>query len=138
MDLKGFLADHMGHFSAYDIPGLLFMLLMAALLAWAVAFLGAGARGFEPRRLALWAATAALGVAFMRMQLPIALALLAILLLVRPSSTDMRERVLLFGALIIGVGCGSGATLIMAIAVVPYLLLVRWAIPRPSQGSSDA
>ncbi len=113
------------------------MLLMAAALSWAVAFIGAGIRGSEPRILALWGATAALGVAFMRMQLPIALALLAIVILVKPNVSDNRERVLLFGSLVIGLGCGSGASLIMAIATIPYLIIVRWAIPKIPHPTAD-
>lgn len=114
------------------------MLLLAAFLSWVVAFFGAGARGSEPRQFALWAATSALAVAFMRMQLPIAIALVAILLLVRPQASDARERILLFGALVIGLGCGSGAALVMSIAVIPYVLLVRWAMPKGSHRSADA
>ncbi len=137
MDLKGFLADHLGHFSPYDIPGLLFSVLLAGLLAWAVGSFGAGLRGHAARRMALWAATAALGVALMRMQLPVALALLAILLVVRPQADGATDRLLLFGALIIGLGCGSGASLITAIATVPYVLLVRWAMPPASSSPSN-
>ena len=127
MDIKGFLADHMGHFSPYEIPHVLFAFLFAALLAWVAAVVGAGSRGATARRLAVWAGTAALGVAFVRMQLPIAVALVAILLLVRPAAFDQRDRSLLFGALVIGLGCGSGASLIVAALFIPYLLLLRWA-----------
>ena len=63
----------------------------------------------------------------MKMQLPLAIALVALVLIVRPSLSETRDRLLLFGALIIGFGCGSGAALIMAIASIPYILIVRWA-----------
>jgi hypothetical protein len=138
MDLTGFLVDHMGHFSAYDIPGVLFLLLMAALLGWVMGYAG-GERGASLRQLALWAATAALATAFMRMQLPVALALLGVLLLVRPSMPEApRGRLLLFGALVLGLGCGSGAALIMALAAIPYVLLVRWALAPEAPGTTDA
>ena len=137
MDLKGSLADHIGHFSPYDIPGLIFMVLAAALITWLVAVLGARMRGTGPRLLALWSASAALGVAFVKMQLPLAIALVAISVLVRPTLNGTRDRVLVFGSLVIGLGCGSGASLIMAIAAVPYLLLVRWAFVAMPHGSTD-
>jgi hypothetical protein len=137
MNFKGFLADHMGHFTIYDLPGVIFVVLLAAVLGWSLAFFGGREKGSGARHLALWSATAALGVAFMRMQLPVALALLAIVLLVRPTAADARQRILLFGALVAGLGCGSGAGLIMAIAMVPYVLLVRWAMGSAVERQGD-
>jgi hypothetical protein len=40
MDLKGFAADHMGHFTLYDVPNMLVALLLSALLAYLLAALG--------------------------------------------------------------------------------------------------
>lgn len=129
MDVIGFISDHMGHFSLYDIPNVLFMVLLAAFLGYLLARFGGRLEGNEARSTALWAATAALASAFVRAQLPLAVILLAIVLLVRGESATTRERLLLFGAMVIGLGCGSGAALIMLIASVPYILLVRWAFP---------
>ena len=41
MDVKGAIADHMGHFSATDIPNVLFMVIMAVAFGYATARLGA-------------------------------------------------------------------------------------------------
>lgn len=129
MDVIGFISDHMGHFSLYDIPNVLFMVLLAAFLGYVLARYGGRLEGNEARSTTLWAATAALASAFVRAQLPLAVILLAIVLLVRGEGATTRERILLFGAMVIGLGCGSGAALIMLIASVPYILLVRWAFP---------
>jgi len=129
MDVKGFVSDHMGHFSLYDIPNVLFMILMAALLGYALARFGGREQGRDARSLALWAATAALATAFVRAQLPLAIVLLAIVLLAKGDGATARERVLLFGAMVLGLGCGSGAALIMFLAAIPYIILVRWALP---------
>ena len=129
MDVMGFISDHMGHFSLYDVPNVLFMVLLAALLGYLLARFGGRQERGDSRSTALWAATAALASAFVRAQLPLAVILLAIVLLLRGEVATTRERILLFGAMVIGLGCGSGAALIMLIASVPYILLVRWAFP---------
>jgi hypothetical protein len=125
MDIKGFLADNLGHFSPYDIPNLIFITLLAAFLGWAVGYVG-GQKSVSSR-YAAWAALAALAVAFVRMQLPMALALLAVLLLVRPQFNGHGDRLHLVSVLVIGFGCGSGAALVMSIAAIPYLFILRWA-----------
>lgn len=127
MDVLGFVADHMGHFNLYDVPNLLFAVLLASLLGFLLARIGGGARGAEARTLALWAGTAALGIGFVRAQLPLAIALLAVVLLTGPVTSDRRDRALLFGALVMGLGCGSGAALITLAVGVPYMFVVRWA-----------
>ena len=47
MDITGFLADHMGHFSLYDIPNLLFAVLLATLLGYVLARAGGRVQGAE-------------------------------------------------------------------------------------------
>ncbi len=126
MDIKGFVADNLGHFSPYDIPNLMFVLLLAAFLGWCIGIAGrANATG-----TAAWAALSALAVAFVRMQLPMALALLALLILVRPRIDAQENGLLLVSAVVIGFGCGSGASLVMAIVAIPYLFILRWAVTR--------
>ena len=125
MDISGFIVDHMGHFSLYDLPGVVFAVVMAAVLTMVltrVAGAGSGAR-----QLVLWSAGAALAVAFVRGQLPVAVCLLALVILARPRSQGQGSDALFFGALAIGLGCGSGATLVTAMLVIPYMLLARWA-----------
>jgi hypothetical protein len=34
---------------------------------------------------------------------------------------------LLFAALVVGMGCGSGASLVTALMALPLVLVVRWA-----------
>ena len=127
MDLMGFVADHMGHFSLYDVPNLLFAVLLASLLGFLLARVGAGTGGPEARSLALWAGTTALAVGLVRAQLPLAIALLAVVLIAGPVTSERRDRALFFGALVMGLGCGSGAALITLAVALPYLFVVRWA-----------
>ena len=127
MDLKGFAADHMGHFTLYDVPNMLVALLLSALLAYLLAALGMRTAAPQARHLALWAAVAALGVGFVRAQFPLAVSLLALVLLLRSQEVPASERLSLFGALVIGLGCGSGASLIVVAVFLPVLMLARWA-----------
>ena len=127
MDLKGFAADHMGHFTLYDVPNMLVALLLSALLAYLLAALGMRTAAPQARHLGLWAAVAALGVGFVRAQFPLAVSLLALVLLLRSQEVPASERLSLFGALVIGLGCGSGASLIVVAVFLPVLTLARWA-----------
>ena len=77
-----------------------------------------------------------LAVVFVRAQLPLAVALVALVLLVRPQVADQGGRVLLTASVVIGLGCGSGATLIVGALFLPMLLVARWATatePRAAQ-----
>ncbi|MFN6178815.1 MAG: hypothetical protein ACK46G_14930 [Flavobacteriales bacterium] len=127
MDLKGFAADHMGHFTLYDVPNMLVSMLLSALLAYVLATFGWRSDPPQARRLALWAVVSAMGVGFVRAQFPLAISLLALVLLLRAQDMPASERLPLFAALVIGLGCGSGASLIVVAVFVPFLLLARWA-----------
>lgn len=131
MDLKGAVADHMGHFSLYDIPGVLFVLLAATLIGYGVAWWGAGLRGADARQIAFWATAAALATALVRSQLPVAALVLAAAVIVGKRGPTMSDGVVLFSALAVGIGCGSGATIVVGLAMIPYLPLMRWAL-RPT------
>lgn len=127
MDIRGFATDHFGHFSPYDIPNLLFSVIAAAALGYAMARWGGGKRGTDLRVLALWAGTAALGVGLVRAQLPLAVAMLALVVLARGDGGTRQDRVLLFASLMLGLGCGSGASLVTLAVALPFVLVVRWA-----------
>jgi hypothetical protein len=127
MDLKGLAADHMGHFTLYDVPNAAFALLMAALLGLVMGRAGLRQGASAARSVALWSALTSLAVVFVRAQLPLAVALVALTLLVRPQLTERSERLPLIAAVVIGLGCGSGATLIVGALFLPMLLVARWA-----------
>ncbi len=127
MDLLDFVADHFGHFSPYDIPNLLFAVLVASTLGYVLGRWGGGKDGPDLRALALWAGTSALAVGFVRTQLPLAVVLLAFVILVKGNEAPRQDRVLLFGSLVFGLGCGSGASLVTIALAVPFVLVVRWA-----------
>lgn len=126
MDITGFLMDQLGHFGLPQVGSLVFAVLVAATLGWALGALAARRPASEARQLALWAATAALGVGLVRSQLPLALALVAIALFASVGRSEGRSDLLRAGALVLGLGCGSGAALVTFIVAVPYFLLVRW------------
>jgi hypothetical protein len=128
MDWMGFLADNMGHFAPQDIALLLFQMLVAALLGAVLARVGGRLPAEGMRELALWAAAAALGAALVGAQLPLAVLLLAFAVLARGGESDRRHQVLRFGALVMGLGCGSHAALVTAVAGVLFALVARWAL----------
>lgn len=127
MDIKGFLMDHVGHFGLPQIGGLLFAVIVAALLGWVLGSVAARTQAHTARELALWSATTAFAVGMVRSQLPLALALVAIALLASVGRSEGRPGLLRTGALVLGLGCGSGATLVTLVVALPYFLIVRWA-----------
>lgn len=127
MDLKGFAADHLGHFAPHDIGNGLFAMLVAALLGMLWARWGWRMNGAAARNLGVWGALAALALFLVRLQLPLAIGLLAVLLLLRGRGERTEGGLPLAGALVLGMGCGSGAALVM-LAIAPlFMLLARWA-----------
>ena len=127
----GFVMDNMGHFSVYEVPNKVFAMLVAAGLAFTLGRFGARSSVWAARELAVWAALAALAFAFVRNQLPLAIALVAIVLAARVTQDGLAARPLVLGALILGMGCGGGAALPTLVLAVPYILLVRWAHAAP-------
>lgn len=117
--------DHMGHFSAYDVPGLLFAILVASCIGYAVG------RAVRDRSgapmLALWATTAALVTCFVGVQLSLAVIMAALVLLVRPATPRTTSSPAFLITLVLGGACGAGAALIALLVAVPVLVLLRWA-----------
>lgn len=127
MDALGFVMDHMGHFAPIDIANLLFAMLIAALLGYLWSRFGPGQAVQQAKESALWAALTALATGLVRAQLPLAVALLAIIMLVRGRESNGADRLAQFGALVIGLGCGSGASLVVIAIAIPFILVARWA-----------
>ncbi len=127
MDLKGVIADHMGHFSVYDIPDLLLVLVVALVLGYITAIWGSRSSGVEARRSALWASAAALAAGLVRSQLPLATLVLAAAVLIGKRGDGRPEPDLLI-MLLIGIGCGSGAAVIVACALLVFIPIMRWAL----------
>lgn len=127
MDIKGLIADHMGHFSVYDIPNVLFVLVVSTTLGFILARWGASEEHSVAKRSAFWACAAALATALVRSQLPIAALVLAATFLVGKREERQPSAMLHFSVLVIGIGCGSGASVVVALAFVPFILLMRWA-----------
>ena len=128
MDLKALVADQMGHFTPYDIGTALVAMLVAALLGFALGLvMRSGSTG--GRSMAATAAVVTLAVSFVRASVPMSIALVAAVLLLRGGTADHddRDRLLRLAAVAIGVGCGSGAAAVTAVLVLPLALLLRWA-----------
>lgn len=130
MDLLGLLTDQMGHFTPGDIWGVLLSLLLAALLGYLLGSFARGPEGPDRTALAVLAAVVALAVSFVRASVPLSIALVAVALLFRPElpAQGWKARLPLLAAVVIGVGCGSSAGIVVAIAFVPLVLLMRWAM----------
>jgi len=127
MDFTGFVVDHMGHFTLYDLPGAAFAVVMAAVLTIVFTLVVGGEARASSRELVLWSAGAALALVMVRGQLPVAVAFLALVMLAKPGMEVRTRGSIFFGALIIGMGCGSGAALVTAALTVPFGLVGRWA-----------
>ena len=121
MDIRGVIADQLGHFTLEDVPSLLLAALLAMLLGWFVPSALSPSSGPTERESAITAALVALAAALVRSSLPIALVLVAALLLVGrpPRDQDFRGWACRLAAVVIGVGCGSGAALITVLTMVP-------------------
>jgi hypothetical protein len=132
MDITGFLMDHMGHYAPHDIGNGLFALAVAALLGFVLARFGGRTEAAEARSLALWSVVAALALFLAHAQLPVALAMLALVLLARPERAP-HPGPLFPLVLITGAACGMGAALIALAFAVPLVLMVRWVLLRPQQ-----
>jgi hypothetical protein len=130
MDLYGLLTDQMGHFTPGDIWGVLLGLLLAAALGFVLGKVAGSTEGPDAKALSVLSAVVALAVALVRANVPLSIALVAVALLFRPElpSQGWKARLPLLAAVVIGVGCGSSAGIIVAIAFVPLVLLMRWAM----------
>ena len=130
MDWKGFILDQMGHFSVYDVPNLVFAILVAAGLGYGSGRFGLRGTAADTRSLTVWAAVMALGAGIVRSQLGLAVVLLGILLFARPGTQEGPPRSALVLVSVLGLGCGSGAALIMMVLAIPAVLLLRWSSNR--------
>lgn len=128
MDLKAIVADHLGLFSPYDLPGMVVSIAMGGLLGAVTTRWGARQPAHTAAH-ALWGALAALGFVLVKGSLPLAITLVAVVLLVRPVHAAPAPTVgrALAAALLLGACCGAGASLIAAVAALPVLVLLRWA-----------
>lgn len=128
MDLNAAMADQLGHFTLQDIFTALVGLLAAAFLGLLFALIVRPPDGSSPRRTALLSAVVAFAVSLVRASVPLAICLVAVLLLVRSADAgDGRARLHRLMALAIGLGCGSSAAIVVAALVLPLGLLFRWA-----------
>lgn len=132
MDFQGMIADQMGALTPYDIGGALVSVCCAALGTYAVGAIAVRRDAPGLREHAALAALLAAVTVLVRGSLPLAVALLAGLLLVRSARerTDAvaADRLLQVLAVVAGVGCGAGGSLIVLVLLLPLALLLRWAL----------
>lgn len=130
MDLKNLVADQMGYFTPPDILTALLSLVAAALFG-SLAGLIAGAQADpDKREMGVTAAVVAFAVGLVRASVPMSIALVAVVLLLRGEVRSSSSRALLLRsvAIAIGVGCGSNASVMVAALVLPLGLLLRWGV----------
>lgn len=136
MDWRGFLADQMGFFTPADLPGVVLVVLIGAAASWGLGRI-AGAPANAARELAVWGALAAFAVALVKGSLPMSVALVALAILVRADAgVDGRAKLLRTAAVVIGGGCGTGASLVVAVGLLPLALVMRWALRRGGEVAS--
>lgn len=131
MDIKGVIADQMGALTPHDIGGALVSIGCAALVTFAAGLIAFGSRRAEDLRGAtVLAALLAAITVVVRGSLPLAVVLVAGTLLVRPRLGEgaTGDRLLQLLAVVAGVGCGAGASVITLVLLLPVALLLRWAM----------
>lgn len=133
MDLKGFLADQMGHLTVYDLP----LLLFNVLAAMALAIMGgrvAGA-GVALRSMALLAGVTAFAVFLVKGSLPLAVALVAavLLLLTRRGTEEEGDMAPRLFAVAVGFGFGASAGAITLVVAIPLAFVLRWTLKRSTR-----
>jgi len=128
--IKGFVADHFGDFSPSDIPNFLFALFLSAILNILLIMLykryGKGSEDDGSNRFVLLGLGAATLTAIIKQSLPLALAALALLSIIRlrDGNTDLNKLSYLFISILIGVACGAGYGLIMVMAFCVIALFI--------------
>ena len=126
MSIKNLIADQLGYFSVQDIASTLIGVMAAAVLGYVIALL---ARAKDPgaKEMAMTAAVMAFASGLVRDSVPLAIALVAAVLLVR-GATELTSRAALlrFTALAIGLGCGASASVVVMAVGIPLALLLRW------------
>ncbi len=128
MNIKGMVMDHLGFFAPHQLLNAVVALLVAALLGFMLGRSGGRYSAQEARGLAVWAALASLAVVFVRTNLPLAVALVALVMLVgaRVDPFEGDRRVVL-AAVVLGGACGAGAAIGAVALGIPFILLLRWA-----------
>ncbi|MCW5898858.1 MAG: hypothetical protein KIT10_06275 [Flavobacteriales bacterium] len=129
MNIKGMLMDHLGFFAPHQLVNAVFALLVAALLGYLLGRAGTRGTAAESRVLAVWAALGALAVVFVRTNLPMAVAFLAVVLVARGEQRTTIDRLPLLGALLLGAACGAGSAIGAMALGIPFIVLMRWARP---------
>ncbi|MBK8339013.1 MAG: hypothetical protein IPK99_02920 [Flavobacteriales bacterium] len=135
MDWKGFLADQMGFFTPADLPGVVLVVLIGAAASWGLGRI-AGAPAQAARELAVWGGLAAFAVALVKGSLPMSVSLVALAVLVRADAgVDGKGKLLRTAAVVIGGGCGTGASLVVGVGLLPLALVMRWALRRSGEAT---
>ncbi|MCB0795086.1 MAG: hypothetical protein KDB88_10145 [Flavobacteriales bacterium] len=135
MDIKAFIADQLGMFSLYDLPGALFVVLIGAALGWCAARASL-LKGVIVRQMAFWGALSAFAGTMVKAWVRLALALLGMVMLFRSGDRDAgrTESRLKAFVVIAGGACGTGAALVAVLVSLPVLLLLYLS----SRGGEDS
>lgn len=131
--LNGFLADNLMGFRAADLPNFLFAVFLAGFLALVLGRIRGSREGAITTQIVIIAMATTVVITLVRFSLPLAVALLAVMMLVRfrGAFNEFKDQTYLYLAIAIGVGCGSGATILTAIGFVPIVLILLMSKRNP-------
>lgn len=125
--LQGFLSDNLMGFRSSDLPNFIFAVALSGLLTYLLGLISrkSNDKPITSHLMVIGMATTVV-ITVVRFSLPLSLALLAAMLVIRLRSVtvSLKEFTYLFLAIAIGVGCGSGSTILTAIGFVPIFLVL--------------
>lgn len=125
--MTGYFFDQFGDLTFFDLPGLGISMIFSALLVFLLGFsMPADKRkGIVPYAATL-AALVALLVSLGRTSMPAAVLIAGLMIMAFPllRTGDRNEGLFTFGAMVLGLGCGLKAVVIVAL-VLPILFLLN-------------
>lgn len=131
--IKSFVARHLGVFSPIDILDLGFALCISAVVGFVLLALYRKVikEGKLHTSLVVYSMGTALLTAVVKHSLPLAIAAMTVLLVLRPNELRAGDQLYLFLALALGVICGAGASLVAMLAMPVLAVALLFVARKP-------